>query len=230
MNDFFNYFSRLSKPVIIAGGCSVMGFSAFAIYSYFKHKRRMMIDEGFVDQNVVDESINKVLVLGLEGSGKSTFLSHLAKIDGNIYEPDNTKEFNVLSVVCHPHKSLNFWEIGGSKSHRVYWSNFVQDTDLLVYVVDAADEHKLAESVKELHILIACDKLKNVPIFILANKQDLKNAFSPMDIADAFEVPELTKYYKIAVHPLEMPPDAQPRNESVMFIKNVISYWLSMLK
>lgn len=63
------------------------------------------------------------------------------------------------------------YTVGGSKSNRAYWPNFVQDTDLLIYVVDSADEHKLAESVKELHILVACDKLKNVPIFILANKQ-----------------------------------------------------------
>lgn len=61
--------------------------------------------------------------------------------------------------------------VGGSEEIRVYWSNFVQDTDLLIYVVDSTDEHRLSGSVKELRILTACDKLRKVPIVILANKQ-----------------------------------------------------------
>lgn len=76
-----------------------------------------------------------------------------------------------MNYLCYILKFKYLFAVGGSEEIRVYWSNFVQDTDLLIYVVDSTDEHRLAESVKELRILTACDKLRKVPIIILANKQ-----------------------------------------------------------
>ena len=61
--------------------------------------------------------------------------------------------------------------VGGTADVRRYWSNFVQDTDILVFVVDSADEKRLPEAFDELHKVLGDDRLKRVPIVILANKQ-----------------------------------------------------------
>ena len=61
--------------------------------------------------------------------------------------------------------------VGGSESVRKYWGNFLQDTDLLVFVVDAADMHNLSLGVKEIKTLLGDDRLAGVPILVLANKQ-----------------------------------------------------------
>jgi GTPase SAR1 family protein len=61
--------------------------------------------------------------------------------------------------------------VGGSESVRKYWSNFLQDTDLLVFVVDASELHNLSLAVKEVKTLLGDDRLAGVPILVLANKQ-----------------------------------------------------------
>ena len=61
--------------------------------------------------------------------------------------------------------------VGGSEGVRKYWGNFLQDTDLLVFVVDAADMHNLSLAVKEIKTLLGDDRLAGVPILVLANKQ-----------------------------------------------------------
>lgn len=61
--------------------------------------------------------------------------------------------------------------VGGSESVRKYWGNFMQDTDLLVFVVDASDLHNLSLAVKEVKTLLGDDRLTRVPILVLANKQ-----------------------------------------------------------
>ncbi|XP_035225449.1 ADP-ribosylation factor-like protein 3 isoform X1 [Stegodyphus dumicola] len=153
-------------------------------------KTSLLEEWNLIPQSVmIDDSVKKILVLGLDKAGKSSFLSHLSKAEDNANKPEHTEGFSVVSVNCKNGKTLNFWEInlevevcekyylsnscklGGSVNIRVYWSNFVQDTDVLIYIVDSADDHRLAESIQELHKLVACDRLKKVPIFILANKQ-----------------------------------------------------------
>ena len=54
---------------------------------------------------------------------------------------------------------------------RKYWTNFVQDTCTLMYVVDSTDEARLPESYSELHKVLGDERLKGVPVIIVANKQ-----------------------------------------------------------
>ncbi len=78
---------------------------------------------------------------------------------------------------------MNVWDIGGQKAIRPYWKNYFENTDGLVYVVDSSDEVRLKECTEELQNLMQEDNLKNVPMLVFANKQDLQFAL------DAEEVP-----------------------------------------
>ncbi|GFR27271.1 ADP-ribosylation factor-like protein 3, partial [Trichonephila clavata] len=160
-----------SKACLVVGGCAVIGLSAYKFFSYYQNRNRL-IDEGFEEAPITDEPVKKIVVLGLKGAGKSTFISQLSKTAHNkILRHSKINGLSVLSVQCKRGIILNFAEMAGSESIRIYWSSLLQDTDLLIYLVDSTDEHRLAESVKELRIVIACDKLQNLPIIILANKQ-----------------------------------------------------------
>jgi len=61
--------------------------------------------------------------------------------------------------------------VGGSYAMRKYWSSFIQDTCILMFVVDSADEKRLPESFSELHRILGDERLSRVPIVIVANKQ-----------------------------------------------------------
>ena len=71
---------------------------------------------------------------------------------------------------------LAIWDLGGQKVLREYWSNYFENTGVLIYVIDAADEPRLEESGNELRNLLKEAELKDVPVLIFANKQDLVHA------------------------------------------------------
>ena len=54
---------------------------------------------------------------------------------------------------------------------RKYWTNFIQDTYILVFVVDSSDEARLPEAFDELHKTISDERLKDTPLILIANKQ-----------------------------------------------------------
>ena len=68
------------------------------------------------------------------------------------------------------------WDIGGQREIRPYWKNYYENTDGLVYVVDSADDMRLKECAEELVALLQEEDLKNVPLLVFANKQDLQFA------------------------------------------------------
>lgn len=54
----------------------------------------------------------------------------------------------------------------------------------IIYVIDSADTARLATSRSELLTMLAEEELKNVPVLVFANKQDVEGALSPAEISD----------------------------------------------
>ena len=54
----------------------------------------------------------------------------------------------------------------------------------MIYVVDSADTRRFEEAAEELLKLTNEPKLKDTPVLIFANKQDLPNAMSVAEITD----------------------------------------------
>ncbi len=54
----------------------------------------------------------------------------------------------------------------------------------MIFVVDSNDHDRIQEARYELHDLLNDEKLNNVDLLVLANKQDLPNAMSSGEIAD----------------------------------------------
>ena len=77
---------------------------------------------------------------------------------------------------------LAIWDLGGQKVLREYWSNYFENTGVLIYVIDAADEARLAESGEELRAVLSDSTMKDVPVLIFANKQDLTHALEPDEV------------------------------------------------
>eukprot|EP00587_Corethron_hystrix_P012290 CAMPEP_0113310294 /NCGR_PEP_ID=MMETSP0010_2-20120614/7996_1 /TAXON_ID=216773 ORGANISM="Corethron hystrix, Strain 308" /NCGR_SAMPLE_ID=MMETSP0010_2 /ASSEMBLY_ACC=CAM_ASM_000155 /LENGTH=180 /DNA_ID=CAMNT_0000165719 /DNA_START=24 /DNA_END=566 /DNA_ORIENTATION=- /assembly_acc=CAM_ASM_000155 len=127
----------------------------------------------------------RILILGLDNSGKTTILKSLGEEDISNVTP--TQGFNVKSVVQSSLK-LNVWDIGGQKSIRPYWRNYFDRTDALVYVIDSADRTRMEETGIELAQLLDEEKLSEVPLVILANKQDLMNAVPPETISTSLNL------------------------------------------
>merc|ERR1711937_670583 len=118
-------------------------------------------------------SLLRILMLGLDNSGKTSILKRLSDEDITHIMP--TQGFNIKSLL-HEGFKLNVWDIGGQKTIRPYWKNYFENTDALIYVVDSSDRRRLEEAGEELAALLEEDKLQGIPVLIFANKQDLISA------------------------------------------------------
>jgi ADP-ribosylation factor-like protein 1 len=121
----------------------------------------------------------RILILGLDGCGKTTILYRLQV--GEIVTTIPTIGFNVEQVT---YKNLKFqvWDLGGQTSIRPYWRCYYSNTDAIIYVVDSADKDRIGISKQELVSMLEEEELKNAILVILANKQDLPQALSTTDV------------------------------------------------
>ena len=124
----------------------------------------------------------RILILGLDGAGKTTILYRLQV--GEVVTTIPTIGFNVESVT---YKNLKFqvWDLGGQTSIRPYWRCYYSNTDAVIYVVDSSDRDRIGISKQELISMLQEDELKSAILVVLANKQDMPNALSVTEVHKA---------------------------------------------
>jgi ADP-ribosylation factor-like protein 14 len=130
-----------------------------------------------------------ILLLGLDSAGKSTLLYKL-KLNKNATTTP-TIGFNVEMMELENRLSLVVWDVGGQEKMRSVWSDYCENADGLVYVVDSTDTQRLEVSRKEFKNILKNEHIQNVPVVVLANKQDVPGALSAEDITRMFKVKKL---------------------------------------
>merc|ERR1711931_209393 len=130
--------------------------------------------------NLFGQKERRILILGLDGAGKTTILYRLQV--GEVVTTIPTIGFNVETVT---YKNLKFqvWDLGGQTSIRPYWRCYYSNTDAVIYVVDSVDRERMGISKQELLSMLDEEELKNALLLVFANKQDMEGAMSPTDIA-----------------------------------------------
>ena len=121
----------------------------------------------------------KNLMLGLDNAGKTTILYQLKM--GETVKTIPTNGFNIETI---EYKKVLFtiWDVGGQDKIKVTWEHYYQNTDGLIFVVDSNDQDKIVKAAEELKKLLAEEELKNCPVLVLANKQDLNGALAPSEV------------------------------------------------
>lgn len=94
--------------------------------------------------------------------------------------------------MCLDDVKLSVWDVGGHETLREFWSNYYENANSLIYVIDAADEKRMIESgdvlMKLLSVIIFLyknkkdEELKNIPLLVFANKIDLMHALDPDEV------------------------------------------------
>lgn len=171
-------------------GCACVG--TYIAYRYWRKRQLRLIDEGFEEVSKVDDSHERrVLLLGLDGAGKTSIMNQVCVANGDqesyTVPPQPTKGSAVYRIK-NAANSYNVWDIGGADATRKYWASFLQDTDLLIFVVDASDTNKLSTAVSTLKQLLGDSRMDTVPILVIANKQDCQNALKPDQVKEALDL------------------------------------------
>eukprot|EP01090_Pellita_catalonica_P021936 TRINITY_DN834_c0_g2_i1.p1 TRINITY_DN834_c0_g2~~TRINITY_DN834_c0_g2_i1.p1 ORF type:complete len:183 (+),score=38.94 TRINITY_DN834_c0_g2_i1:68-616(+) len=127
----------------------------------------------------------QILLIGLDSAGKTAVIYKLQL--GENVQTVPTIGFNVEKV---SYNKLDFtiFDVGGQDRIRTLWHYYYAGTNGIIFVVDSSDTERLKEARDELHKTLKSDLLKNVPLLVLANKQDLPHARSPAQITQELDL------------------------------------------
>jgi len=142
-------------------------------------------------------SINKedyhVVMIGLDGAGKTTALYRL-KFD-QYMNTVPTVGFNCERVKGSLGRSrgLTFlvWDVGGQERIRPLWRSYTRCTDGIIFVLDSAEQDKFDEAKLELFRTMKYQNNRDIPLLVLANKQDLQAAWPAGEVEEALGLGEL---------------------------------------
>ncbi|XP_041652751.1 ADP-ribosylation factor-like protein 9 [Cheilinus undulatus] len=151
-----------------------------------------------LESKPVESEGTQVLVLGLDGAGKSSLLQCFAT--GSLEQDmEPTQGFNAVSI-NREDLHIEFLEIGGKKELRPYWQRYMSKAIMLVFVVDSSKPQLFSVAKTLLHEVLAGHP--SLPVMVLAHKQDLPGAGSISDLFDGLCLSELgdRKLYVINTH------------------------------
>jgi small GTP-binding protein len=130
----------------------------------------------------------RILMLGLDEVGKTTILYKLKL--GEVVTTIPTIGFNVETITV-ANVNITTWDVGGRCKIRPLWRHYYANTSAIVFVVDSNDRERISEACHELHELMNEEELRNLPILIFANKQDLPNALTSNEIKEKLNLSKL---------------------------------------
>lgn len=71
---------------------------------------------------------------------------------------------------------FQFWDLGGQSSLRRLWRDYFSAAHMILFVIDSGTPARLQESCSVLRDMADSGELDDLPILILANKQDGEHA------------------------------------------------------
>lgn len=126
-------------------------------------------------------------MLGLDNAGKSTIVYRLKMKHFVQQAPTvgfNCEKFRVNNGSAKGH-CFTVWDIGGQEKLRPLWRTYTRQADVVIYVVDSTDQDRFHEARIELGSLLRfADLSSNIPVLLLANKQDLPEAACCDDVRE----------------------------------------------
>lgn len=122
----------------------------------------------------------KIVVLGLSGAGKSTLIEFLQKGTTENQKRKPTLAFSFHQCDFGKVKAV-FVDVPGQESYWTNWASYMKGADGVIFVIDAT---KLSDIAKAYSVYLKTMKNSmNIPVAILANKQDVRGALSSDSIS-----------------------------------------------
>ncbi|XP_060792476.1 ADP-ribosylation factor-like 10 [Neoarius graeffei] len=205
--------------VAVMAAAAAFGAAVFMTINLF-YSRRVWTPEDYCTFKEEEEERRQkqVLVLGLDGAGKSSVLQQLNGASSK-RKCAPTRGFNFIRLHT-PACEFDFLEIGGGEDLRAYWADFLKRAHILLYVVDSSDRKRLPLAKDELHRLLSIDT--QLPVVILGNKQDKLDAVSVSELCDALSlgsVPDQRKLFLLQLSSVGEPESCSLQNLQDLLIK-----------
>ncbi|CAL8362334.1 unnamed protein product [Lota lota] len=195
--------------IALSAAAAALGSALFLAINFF-YQRKLWTPQAeysmLTEELRAEEKKQQVLVLGLDGAGKSSLLQCLTLgggapgggapgggAPGGVTRPVQrrpTRGFNFMSLRGSAHH-LDFLEVGGDQELRCYWLEYLRKADILVYVVDSSDRQRLPLARQELQLLLEMER--DLPVVVLANKQDQADALGVSELHEGLSLGSVTQ-------------------------------------
>ena len=133
-----------------------------------------------------------ILILGLDNSGKTTYLEQVKTKFCTNYKMMNPLKITT-TVGCNIGRvdigraRLNFWDLGGQEELQSLWDKYYAESHAIIYMIDSTDRQRLEESWQAFDKMIKNEQLDGLPLLVACNKQDL--------VESRMSVPDIKKQF-----------------------------------
>ncbi|GMH67440.1 hypothetical protein TrRE_jg9970 [Triparma retinervis] len=146
-----------------------------------------------------------ILMLGLDGAGKSTML---AAVQGDPEPKCKPTVGFVPNTLRLENSQVQFYDLGGGDNIRDIWDSYYGDGHAIVYVIDAAaDDMKFGNSIKVAKETLGHEYISKKPTLIFCNKSESKAARTVEEVAEELGMSNdaTTKIVSSTMHPKMTP-------------------------
>lgn len=130
-----------------------------------------------------------VTIIGLSGAGKTTLVKAMSGEDPD-EDPSPTLGFKVSELTCG-NVQFKIFDMGGHSLYRADWETYCGSGNVIIYVLDAADQESIDASEQQIDAFMHNESLMNIPIIIVANKQDLPEAMKEDELISRIRLQEV---------------------------------------
>uniref|UniRef100_A0A061S246 ADP-ribosylation factor-like protein 16 n=1 Tax=Tetraselmis sp. GSL018 TaxID=582737 RepID=A0A061S246_9CHLO len=136
-----------------------------------------------------------VLVLGVQGSGKTLLLKRIQGIEGTdqerfqrlCAETVSTAGVELVKKPLGKKGTLSFREIGGCMLS--IWPRFYGECGLVAFVVDASDPSAIPDAAVCLHKVMRHEEIQGKPLAVVLNKMDCASALRRAELERLLMIP-----------------------------------------
>ncbi|XP_031560756.1 ADP-ribosylation factor-like protein 15 [Actinia tenebrosa] len=167
----------------------------------------------------VPRPVYSVLMIGLSQAGKSVLLARLGSESTDDIKP--TQGFSVKPVQL-PHAILDVKELGGGDGVRKYWQHYYDGSQGVIFVVDStSSEEDLELAAAELQSALSHPALRDLPLLVLANKQDEKEARSVEKLEELLDLKTLARNRQWLIKPCSIDKIDDVREALSSFVEKI---------
>lgn len=137
----------------------------------------------------------RILVIGLDNSGKTTILNKIKPPEAQHHDIVPTIGFSVEKINTKG-ISLTCFDMSGQGRYRNLWSHYLKDCDSIIFVIDSSDQLRMVVAKDELDLILADKSLlqKKVPILFFANKMDAKDSVTSVRCSQLLNLESLNDH------------------------------------
>ena len=143
----------------------------------------------FVD-HFSNQSTLPIIMVGLEGAGKSTILYKIDKY----FEPAYPSRLqNTVEIANYRDYLIRSWNFGTSLLFNEIKLDLKSLSErAIILVIDSSNKSRVEEAKEQLTKLLQEEELNDVPLLVMANKQDISGCLSIEELADKLGLHKIT--------------------------------------